>query len=83
VIDRTDQVKAAVEKQRMTWRSFRNGNFGVANDWNVRTWPTVYLINQHGVICGKWKGSPGEEELDAAIVKLMNIAEAERNRAGK
>jgi len=52
-------------------------------DGNLLSNGRVYLINQHGVICGKWKGSPGEEELDAAIEKLMNIAEAERNRAGK
>jgi len=70
-IDDTQRVKAALQKHQITWRSFRNGQFGIAADWNVRSWPTVYLLDQHGVIRGKWKGDPGEKQLDAAIEQLM------------
>jgi RNA polymerase sigma factor (sigma-70 family) len=70
-IDDTQRVKAALEKHQITWRSFRSGQFGIAADWNVRSWPTVYLIDRLGVIQGKWKGDPGEKKLDAAIEKLM------------
>jgi hypothetical protein len=83
VIDNTAKVKTAVAKHKMTWRSFRNGQFGVGLDWNVRSWPTVYLIDAGGIIRGKWKGDPGEKELDAAIEKLVKIAEAEKAKSGK
>jgi thiol-disulfide isomerase/thioredoxin len=82
-IDDTARVKAAVEKHKITWRSFRNGQFGVGANWNVRAWPTVYLIDQRGIIRGKWKGDPGEKELDAAVEKLVKAAEAEPNKADK
>jgi thiol-disulfide isomerase/thioredoxin len=82
-IDDTIRVKAAIEKHRITWRSFRNGQFGVGMEWNVRSWPTVYLIDHRGIIRGKWKGDPGEKELDVAVDKVMKVAEAEKNKADK
>jgi hypothetical protein len=82
-IDNTAAVQAVVEKKGIKWRSFRNGAFTTANDWNVRSWPTVYLIDHHGIISGKWKGDPGEKELDEAVEKLINAAEADKDRSGK
>jgi RNA polymerase sigma factor (sigma-70 family) len=75
VVDDTARVKEAVEKQKITWRSFRNGQFTLATDWNVRAWPTIFLIDHHGVIRGKWKGDPGEKELDAAVEEVVKQAE--------
>jgi thiol-disulfide isomerase/thioredoxin len=83
VIDDTERVKAALEKHKMTWRSFRSGQHGLAAEWNVRSWPTAYLIDHRGIIRGKWKGDPGEKELDAAVEKLVKTAEAEKDKAGK
>jgi thiol-disulfide isomerase/thioredoxin len=82
-IDNTERVKAVIEKQKITWRSFRNAHFNVGTEWNVRAWPTVYLIDHRGIIRGKWKGDPGEKELDDAVGKLVKLAEAERNDPGK
>jgi hypothetical protein len=67
----------------MTWRSFRSGQHGLAAEWDVRSWPTEYLIDHRGIIRGKWKGDPGEKELDAAVEKLVKTAEAEKDKAGK
>jgi thiol-disulfide isomerase/thioredoxin len=82
-IDNTAAVQAAVEKKGIKWRSFRNGTFTIANDWNVRSWPTVYLIDHRGIISGKWKGDPGEKELDEEVEKLIKAAEADKDRSGK
>jgi thiol-disulfide isomerase/thioredoxin len=82
-IDHTARVKGALEKHKITWRSFRNGQFGVGPEWNVRSWPTVYLIDHRGVIRGKWRGDPGERELDAAVEMLVADAAAEPNKAGQ
>ncbi len=83
VIDDTPRVKAAVEKHKMTWRSFREGKFVIAPEWNVRSWPRVYLIDHHGIIRGKWSGDPGKKELDAAIEKLVKLAETDVKKPGK
>lgn len=74
VIDQTERVRAALAKERITWRSFRNGQYGIGPSWNVLSWPTVYLIDHRGVIAGKWKGDPGASDLDAAIEKLVQAA---------
>jgi thiol-disulfide isomerase/thioredoxin len=82
VIDHTERVKAAVDKNKITWRSFRNGVLHtIASEWNVRSWPTVYLVDHRGIIRGKWKGDPGAKDLDAAVEKLVNVAEAEKDQA--
>jgi len=80
-IDHTERVKAAVDKNKITWRSFRSGQHGIAADWNVRSWPTVYLVDHRGIIRGKWKGDPGAKDLDVAVEKLVNVAEAEKDQA--
>lgn len=83
VIDNSAAVHAAIEKNGMEWKSFRNGSFGVASDWNVRSWPTIYLIDHRGIIRGKWKGEPTEKELDAAVEKLVKAAESDKEKAEK
>ena len=46
------RVKAAVEKEKITWPSFRDGGpFGsVAKAWNADSWPTIYVLDPKGVI---------------------------------
>ncbi len=73
-VNDTAKVKAAVEKHKINWRSFRNGQFTIAVNWNVRAWPTLFLIDHRGIIRGKWKGDPGDKTLDAAIEDLVKIA---------
>ena len=80
-VDGTAKLKALVQTNKITWRSFRHGQFGAGEDtgigdkWNVNTWPTAYLLDEAGVIRGKWKGTP-TKELDAAIEKLVKATEA-------
>jgi hypothetical protein len=56
---------------------------GIAAEWNVRSWPTVYLVDHRGIIRGKWKGDPGAKDLDAAVEKLVNVADAEKDQADR
>jgi thiol-disulfide isomerase/thioredoxin len=83
VIDNSAAVHAAIEKNGIEWRSFRNGTYGIANEWNVRSWPTVYLIDHRGIIRGKWKGEPTEKELDVVVEKLVKAAESDKEKADK
>ena len=77
-----DELKDVLEKEQITWRSFWNGPQGtggpISTEWNVRGWPTLYLIDHKGIIRHKWIGSPGNEKLDAEVEKYVKIAEGEK-----
>jgi hypothetical protein len=69
------QLKVQNEKQQITWRSFWNGPEGtggpISKQWNVSGWPTLYIIDDKGVIRHKYVGSPGGEVLDKNIDDLI------------
>ena len=54
----------------VTWRSFQNDgpDVAISDTWQVRGWPTVYLIDAEGVIRYK---NPRGKELDNAIEELL------------
>ncbi len=46
-----DRARRAIAQEHMTWRSFWNGDDNhISKAWNVKGWPTVYLIDHRGVI---------------------------------
>jgi hypothetical protein len=76
-----DECKMKNEKAEITWRSFWNGGSTrgpISTAWNVRAWPTLYLIDHKGVIRAKSVGSPSEKAMDEAIDKL--VAEAQKSK---
>ena|SRR5436309_941473 len=64
------RVKAAVEKEKITWPSFRDGGpFGsVAKAWNVDSWPTTYVLDPKGVIRYR---NVRDQALSDAVEKLI------------
>jgi hypothetical protein len=79
-----DVAKQAATGEKLTWRSFFAGPGGgdIARTYEVRAWPTLFLIDHKGVIREKWVGSPGAERLDAAVEKLVNDAKVDLGRKG-
>lgn len=77
-----EELAEVVEKENITWRSFWNGPEGtggpIATQWNIRGWPSLFLIDAKGVIRHKWLGSPSTEVLDKAIDELVAEAKAGR-----
>ena len=73
------QLKEVMEKEKITWRSFADaGNAGagpIATQWNLSATPSFYVIDHKGVIRYKWAGPPGEKVMDAALDKLIQVAE--------
>src|SRR5438552_9667095 len=73
-------LKETLEKEEITWRSFWNGEKGtsgpISDAWNVRGWPTLYVIDHKGVIRHKYLGSPGDKVMDKVIDELVKEAEA-------
>ena len=73
-----DKLRKTVQEKELTWRSFWNGPEGtggpISSLWNVRGWPTIYIIDHKGVIHAKNKRG---EELDKVLDKLVAAAEAD------
>jgi hypothetical protein len=72
-----DKLKEAMEKERITWRSFwdQSTDGPIATRWNIQGWPTLYILDAKGVIRHKFLGSPGDQVLDEAIDALVKEAE--------
>src|SRR5262249_5131752 len=71
-------VKKKNEKEKITWRSFKNDRPAqgpITDEWNHEGWPTLYLIDHKGVIREKWLEAPGDKVLDEAIDKYVKAAE--------
>lgn len=77
-----EALARVVQKENITWRSFWNGPEGpggpIAAAWNVRGWPTVYVLDDDGVI--RYKGHGGERQIDAAIEAALAGAKRATHR---
>ena len=74
--DSKERVRRAVKKENITWRSWWDGgntDGPIAKAWNVKGWPTLYVIDAKGVI--RHRDLRGKE-LDDAIDKLLKEPEA-------
>jgi peroxiredoxin len=61
-------LKAVIEKENITWRSFWNGgstNGPISSAWNITGWPTIYVIDAEGVIRYKTVGAKEAETMQA------------------
>ena len=84
----TSALKKLVEKENLTWRSFSDpptseGWGALAKKWNLAGTPTIYLIDQKGVIRHKWLGGALEKVIDEALEKLIKEAEGEGKKDSK
>jgi thiol-disulfide isomerase/thioredoxin len=76
-----ENARKYVKDEKLTWRSWSDtgedhGRGPIAEKFNVSGWPTVYVIDHHGVI--RYKGdSPGKTKLDSIINPLVKAAEDE------
>jgi hypothetical protein len=71
-----EELKAAVVEQMLPWRSFWDGSTTgpIATKWNVRSWPTLFVIDHQGVIRVKYREPPGVEVLEAMIERFVGEA---------
>ena len=74
-------------KEKLTWRSFVDDG-AIISKWNLPGTPTFYVLDHKGMIRHKWVGSPADykrgglpdaKAIDAALEKLIRIAERDRN----
>ena len=67
-----EKLKKRMTEEKITWRSFWNGPEGtggpISRAWNVRGWPTVYVLDAKGVIRSKWAR---EKAMDNLVDQLL------------
>ena len=72
-----DELKKAMEKEGITWRSWWNGPKGtggpLSKKWNVHSWPSTDVLDGTGVI--RFKNVRGEA-MDEALDKLLKEQDA-------
>jgi hypothetical protein len=79
------ELKKAMEKESITWRSFWDGGSTrgpIATKFKVQGWPTLFVVDAKGVIRYKFLGSPGEKVMDEVIDKLVKEVE-DKNSTGR
>jgi hypothetical protein len=72
-----EQLKEVLKKENITWRSWWDGgtNGPIARQWQVRGWPTIYVLDHKGVI--RVKDVRGKA-LDDAVDRLLQELEPEQ-----
>lgn len=81
-----DKKKLAkrLAEESITWRSFWNGPEGtggpISSLWNVRGWPTIYILDHKGVI--RFKNKRGEA-MDACVDQLLAEMEGDADGGDK
>jgi poly(3-hydroxybutyrate) depolymerase/peroxiredoxin len=76
--DEVEKAQAAAARTGMTWRSFRNeagGQPAITKEWKILGFPTLYLIDHHGIIRKRWVGGPTPEEMGHMVKVLVEAAE--------
>ncbi|MCR9207031.1 MULTISPECIES: TlpA family protein disulfide reductase [Rhodopirellula] len=83
-VNADDTLKSAqlsVSENAIPWRSFWNGPDGIdgpiTTNWNVRAWPTVYVLDSEGTIRFKHLR---RESLDGPLDQLLNETELKISR---
>ncbi len=71
----SDKSRSALQKiiaeQKITWPQIYDGGTSgpIAKQWNVHAWPTVYVIDQQGII--RYRNVRGEA-LEKAVTQLLD-----------
>ena len=72
--DPKERLLETIKREKMTWRSWWDGGNTrgpIATAWNVRGWPTIYVLDAKGVI--RYKGVRGkamDEAVDAILAEM-------------
>lgn len=71
------EVKQKNQKESITWRSWFDGSTGgpICKKFHIEAFPTLYLVDDKGVVRKKWVGAPSADEIDKAIEELVKNVE--------
>lgn len=73
-----DELKKAMEKEQITWRSFWNGGSTrgpISQAWRVTSWPSIFVLDAQGII--RFRNVRGEA-MDRAVDELLKEVEGKK-----
>ena len=81
----TDEEIIKNYEETLPWRNIHDppqGNFGpIAKAWNVRSWPTVYLLDAKGKIRHKYlRGSKMDQAIESLLDEMGVQVELSRHK---
>lgn len=76
--DDRETLESAIQREAFPFRWFSDGSTAgpISLDWNVKFWPTLYVLDREGTICFKQIGSSDTDSLDQAIDELLHGRDA-------
>ena len=69
--DPAEDYREAIIKEEITWTSFWDGGSTdgpISTKWGVQGWPTIFIIDQEGIIRAKNKRG---EDMDEVVDELL------------
>lgn len=72
--DEPKVLRAAIDREKFSFRWFADGSTRgpISSQWNVESWPMIYVLDKSGTIRWKRVGAPaGNADLDDAIESLL------------
>jgi RNA polymerase sigma factor (sigma-70 family) len=85
----TVKLKERMKAEHVTGRFWCDGGGNantpgpVARQFNIHGWPTLYLLDERGIIRDKFHGSPSPSRLISAIEALVQAAELDGRKTSK
>ena len=74
--DPKERLRQAMKRENITWRSWWDGGNTrgpIAKAWNVKGWPTIYVLDHKGVIrYREVRGKSMDEAVDTLLKELEN-----------
>lgn len=74
--DPKDRLRQAMKREKITWRSWWDGGDTrgpIAKAWNVKGWPTIYVLDHKGVIrYREVRGKEMDHAVDALLKEMQN-----------
>ena len=69
--DIPNELKATLAKEALPWKNFADGSSSgpISSVWNIRSWPTLYLIDAQGIIVAKQMSLTSLEERIRTLMK--------------
>ena len=73
--DPKERLRQAMKRENITWRSWWDGGNTrgpIAKAWNIKGWPTIYVLDHKGVI--RYREVRGKN-MDEAVDRLLKEIE--------
>ena len=80
--DSKDVLRKAMVSERITWRSFWDGGSAggpIATRWNVHGWPSIFILDEEGVIRAR---DLRDDAMEEKVVELLAAKKAKEAAAG-